>query len=29
VEQRVTGLFLLVQEVLRNYRRMIAHAANL
>jgi hypothetical protein len=29
VEQRVTGLFLLVQEVLRNYRRLIAHAANL
>ncbi len=28
-EQRVTGLFLIVQEILRNYRRMISHAANL
>lgn len=28
-EERITGLFLIVQEILRGYRRMIAHAAHL
>ncbi len=29
IEQRVIGLFLIVQGILLNYRRMISHAANL
>jgi hypothetical protein len=28
-ESRITGLYIVVQEILRNYRRFIAHAANL
>jgi hypothetical protein len=28
-EERISGLFLIVQEILRGYRRMIAHAADL
>ncbi len=28
-EQRITGLFLVVQELLRNYRRLISHAQNI
>lgn len=29
IEQRVTGLFLTVHEILRNYRRLIAHGQNI
>ncbi|MGV3532118.1 MAG: hypothetical protein ACO1QR_07085, partial [Chthoniobacteraceae bacterium] len=29
VEQRVTGLFLTVHEILRNYRRLISHGQNI
>ena len=28
-EQQITGLFLVVQELLRNYRRLISHAQNI